>query len=169
MKKNNQEIANRIKQQSKVLAEFDNATLCGAVANIDESTILAIAKMAEKKAGNYRGLKVNNSKTKRSAFVGIVGEELAEKVFASPSAVGPIYNMVYYIQNTKFGLDTTAPEKSHRASNESTNGVSNRRRARKEIVINDDFDLACANLGFNPDNLSEWEEEQAMIAAGWIN
>lgn len=169
MKKNNQEIANKIKQQAKVLAEFDNATLCGAVANIDEPTILAIAKMAEKKAGNYGGLKVNNSKTKRSAFVGIVGEELAEKVFASPSAVGPIYNMVYHIQNTKFGLGATAPEKSRHASSENANRVSNRRRARKGVVINDDFDLACVNLGFNPDNLSEWEEEQAMVAAGWIN
>ena len=77
MKKNKQDTINKIKQQAKVLAEFDNATLCGAVANIDESTILAIAKMAEKKAGNYRGLKVNNSKTKRSAFVGIVGGILA--------------------------------------------------------------------------------------------
>jgi hypothetical protein len=65
---------------------------------------------------------------------------------------------VHYIQSTKFGVGNTAKqEKAIRRSMEVDSDVDN------------EFVFACRLRGFDPDNLSEWEEEEAMRAVGWIN
>ena len=169
MKKNNQKAAARVTKQVESLRNFDTAILCGAVANLDEEVVIAIAKAAEKDEGNYEGLTVNNSKTKRNSLIGIIGEDLAFEVFSTPAAVGPIYNMVHHIQSSKFGTGASAKEEkaARQAEGEALAGTG-RRKGRGGRVINDDFDYACAMLGFDPDNLSEWEEDEAMRSAGWI-
>ena len=161
MKKENKKIAETIKQLIPTLVGFDDATLCGAVANLDKETIIKVAKAAERKEGNFEGLTVNNPKTKKAAFKEIIGQELAEKVLMSPSALGPIYNMVHYIQSTKFGSVLTAAEEKagRRAEGEALAGTSCRRHSR---VIRDGFDWACKQLGFDPENLTQWEEDQAL-------
>ena len=174
MKKDNKVLVNKVKNAAPVLAGFDDAVLCGAVANLNHEVIIKISKAAEKTKGNYEGLTVNNSKTKRSALIGIVGRNLADRVFEAPAAVGPIYNMVHYIQSNVFGSGiSAAEEKAERRANSellaSTARPGHGRRRRRNVVIEDEFDLACVTMGFDPDNLSPWEEEEAMRMAGWIN
>lgn len=166
MKKNNQIAAARVSKQVKSLRNFNTAILCGAVANLDEEVVIAIAKAAEKEEGNYEGLTVNNPKTKRNSLIGIIGEDLAAEAFSTPAAVGPIYNMVHHIQSSRFGTGASAKEEraARQAEGEALAGTGKR----KGRVINNEFDLACAMLCFDSDNLSEWEEEEAMRYAGWI-
>ena len=167
--KNNKKAAAGVIKQVESLRNFDTAMLCGAVANLDEEVVIAIAKAAEKMEGNYEGLTVNNSKTKRNSLIGIIGEDLAAEVFSAPAAVGPIYNMVHYIQSSRFGTGATAKEEkaARQAEGEALAGTG-KRKGRGGRVINDDYEYACAMLGFDPDNLSQWEDEEAMRYAGWI-
>lgn len=155
-KKNNKFEAQIVRKSVPILSGFDDATLCNAVANLDIGVVTEIAKVAAKREGNYENLSVHNSKTKRSAFIGIVGDELAEKVFQNPSAIGPVYNMVHYIQSAKFGSGRSAAEE--RAERYAAEGKPSTRKPSR--VISNVFEDACAVLGFDPDNLSEWEEEQ---------
>ena len=169
MKKNNQMAAARVIKKVNSLRSFDIAMLCGAVANLDEEVVIAIAKAAEKEEGNYEGLTVNNSKTKRNSLIGIIGEDLATEVFSTPAAVGPIYNMVHHIQSSRFGTGASAKEEkaARQAEGEALAGTG-KRKGRGGRVINDEYEYACAMLGFNPDKLSQWEDEEAMRYAGWI-
>ena len=110
MKKENLKKANKVRKAVPAVKKLDNIVLCACVANLDVNTVVEIARAAEAHLGEYAGLSTRNSKTKRSAFVGIVGEKLAQKVYKHPSVVGAVYQMVFYVQSKKFGLGETMAE-----------------------------------------------------------
>ena len=173
MKKENRDAMNYVKSQVKILAGFDEALLCSAVANLYKDIVVGIAKAAEEAEGNYKALTVKNPRTKWEALEGIVRDDwlMDQLCQYGQKALGPIYNMVHYIQSTKFGNGTTAAEEraERRAEGEALAGTSKARRRGRGIVINDAFEAECYNLGYDPDNLSPEEEEEVMRRVGYIN
>lgn len=171
MKKQNLKNANRVRKAVPSLKKLDNIVLCAAVANYSTNTVIEIAKKAEEHLGEYEGLSVNNSKTKRASFVGIVGQELAEKVYARPAGVGAIYQMVFYIQSKKFGLgETMAEQRAERRMEANIRWLDVTEDEDEGIVIEDsEFGRACSILGYDPNNLTEAEEEEVLRWMGYIN
>lgn len=167
MKKINSILAQRLRDSFPILVDFDNATLCSAVANLHYEIIIEIIRAAEEKLGNFKDLTVNNPRTKKTALLEIVGVELSERVFDTPAAVGPIYQLVHYIQANKFAFGVNAEEERAERRAETAAGYG---RGSKGILIDDadEFDLICIAMGFNSNNLSRQEEDEAMLRAGYI-